>query len=79
MSLTSLVAPSGYRESWWDQMLKQLLLLLMLLCSRGVGGLGGAGRTLTPGGRPSAEAPPVLPGAPEAGQPGRSHPIRTRR
>lgn len=34
MSLTSLVAPSGYRESWWDQMLKQLLLL-MLLCSRG--------------------------------------------
>lgn len=38
-----------------------------------------SGRTLTPGGRPSAEAPPVLPGAPEAGQPGRSHPIRTRR
>lgn len=38
-----------------------------------------SGRTLTPGGRPSAEAPPVLPGAPEAGRPGRSHPIRTRR
>lgn len=34
MSLTSLVAPSGYRESWWDQMLKQLLLLV-LLCSWG--------------------------------------------
>lgn len=37
MSLTSLVGPSGYRESWWDQMLKRLLLL-MLLCSREVRG-----------------------------------------
>lgn len=77
VSLTSLVA-SGYQESRWDHMLKQLLLLMLLL------GPGEGGANVSSDLRPDAVDPQsrslqffleFL----RLGELGRSHPIRLRR